>query len=454
MRRIWPALLIGLTFPAAGVAPGRAAALAADTPAAPVGAPDSLGVEACVALAREQAPALRAARLDRSAAVSDSVAAAANARPGFSLNAGALVAPRGFYDPTLTNLGDYELKLAMDWTALDGGRRARARARSGLELSAARSRAALEAREAGLRAAELALRLLRLQQGTAARQEGIEWLDRLGTLVRSGVMAGVRGSSDSIRVALERDAAQAEFESMQLETGVTTLELLGLIGRDPGARLVILEPRAAFDRAPGDEDSLRLMAAVEGLPEIGIARSAEAQGRLDLVDAERRNATTVDVTLDAGLAGADLTRAVPADLRASDPGAGLGDRVRRDLGASAAVHVHLPVLDRSAAPGRQARAAALDAARVRSGAESLAQRRRALELLAQWRTASHQLLAAQLTRERAERNLLKLKSLYSAGATTLLELLDGRRVYDEARERLAAARQENRMAQFQVEDRK
>jgi len=32
--------------------------------------------------------------------------------------------------------------------------------------------------------------------------------------------------------------------------------------------------------------------------------------------------------------------------------------------------------------------------------------------------------------------------------------LDGRRVYDEARERLAAARQENRMAQFQVEDRK
>src|SRR5258706_95889 len=159
MRRIWPALLIGLTFPAAGVAPGRAAALAADTPAAPVGAPDSLGVEACVALAREQAPALR-----------------------------------------------------------------------------------------------------------AARKEGIEWLDRLGTLVRSGVMAGVRGSSDSIRVALERDAAQAEFESMQLETGVTTLELLGLIGRDPGARLVILEPRAAFDRAPSDEDSLRLMAALERLP--------------------------------------------------------------------------------------------------------------------------------------------------------------------------------------------
>lgn len=445
-------VLAGTLIALAMVAPGVPRAWAAPPP--PEDGADSLSIEACVALAREQAPALRAARLDRAAAASDSASVAANARPGFSVNAGALVAPRGFYDPTLTNLGDYELKLGMDWTALDGGRRSRARARSGLELSAARWRLAFEAREAGLRAAELALRLLRLQQGAAARQLGIDWLDRLGSLVRSGVIAGVRGSSDSIRVALERDAALADFESMQLETNITTLELLGLMGRDPDTRLVILEPAPAFDRAPTAADSLRLIGSVEQLPEIGIARTAEAQGRLDLMDAQRRGASTVEVTVDAGLAGADLTRAVPDNLRADDPGATFGDRVRRDLGASAAVHFHLPVLDRSARPGRQAREAALGAARVRSDAEALAQQRRAVELLAQWRTASHQLQAAQQTSERAERNLLKLKSLYSAGATTLLDLLDARRVYDDARERLAAARQENRMAQFQVEDRK
>jgi outer membrane protein TolC len=162
----------------------------------------------------------------------------------------------------------------------------------------------------------------------------------------------------------------------------------------------------------------------------------------------------VDVSVDAGLAGADLTRTVPENLRADDPGATLGDRVRRDLGASAAVHVHLPVLDRAARPARQARQDALDAAHARRDAEAMAQRRRALGLLAEWRAASHQLQAAQQTSERAERNLLKIKSLYSAGATTLLDLLDARRVYDDARERLAAARQQNRMAQFQIEDRK
>lgn len=429
-------------------------ALATGAEAASEARTDSLSIEVCVALAREQAPALRAARLDRSAAIYDSAAVAANGRPGFSVIAGALVAPKGFYDPTITNLGDYELKLGMGWTALDGGLRSRARARSGLELSTARWRLALEARDAGLRAADLALRLLRLQQGAAARQQGIDWLDRLGTLVRAGVVAGVRGSSDSIRVALERDAALAQFESMQLEAQITALELLALMGRDQDTRLAILEPPASLDRAPSEADSLRLMASVEHLPEIAIARTAEAQGRLDLLDAQRRNATTVDVTLDAGLAGADLTRAVPDNLLATNPNATLGDRVRRDLGASAAVRLHLPVLDRAARPGRQAREDALGAARVRSGAEALAQRRRALELLAQWRSASHQLQAALQTSERAERNLLKVKSLYSGGATTLLDLLDARRVYDDARERLAAARQENRLAQFQVEDRR
>jgi outer membrane protein TolC len=75
-------------------------------------------------------------------------------------------------------------------------------------------------------------------------------------------------------------------------------------------------------------------------------------------------------------------------------------------------------------------------------------------LLAEWRTAARQLDATRQTSERAERNLLKVKSLYSAGATTLLDLLDARRVYDDARERLAAAQEANRAVQFQVEDRK
>src|SRR5262245_46283223 len=90
---------------------------------------DSLTVSECVALARRHAPTVRAASLDLAAARSDSSAAAVNARPTVSLLAGAMVAPAWSYDPTITNLGEYELKLSLDWTASDGGRLARARRR-------------------------------------------------------------------------------------------------------------------------------------------------------------------------------------------------------------------------------------------------------------------------------------------------------------------------------------
>ena len=53
--------------------------------------------------------------------------------------------------------------------------------------------------------------------------------------------------------------------------------------------------------------------------------------------------------------------------------------------------------------------------------------------------------------ERAETNLLRVKSLYVAGATGLLDLLDARRLLDDARERLADARSENRAAQHEAE---
>src|SRR5258706_1329316 len=111
---------------------------------------DSLTVETCVALARERAPAARAAALDRLAALHDSLSTAANHRPRLSMLAGATIAPRGFYDPVVTNLGDYEAKLSLDWTAADGGRLARARHRSALDARAAEQPAAVEVRDVGL----------------------------------------------------------------------------------------------------------------------------------------------------------------------------------------------------------------------------------------------------------------------------------------------------------------
>lgn len=416
-------------------------------------AADSLTVEQCVAMARRQAPAVVAAGFDQDAAAYDSAATAVNRRPGFSLSSGATVAPKGFYDPTITNLGEYQLKLGMSLTIADGGLRARARERGGVDLSAARSRSALEVREAGLRAAGLAFGLLQLAETESYQSQALEWLSRLGALVRAGVASGVRSSGDSIRVALERDAVAASLESTRLTGRTAALELLTLLSRAADSALAILDSEGTRERTPTDPDSIRLMASVDRQPEVTLARAADAAARLELLDARHRTSAQMDLALDAGLAGADLTEAVPKDLRA-DPGATFTDRVRRDLGASAAIHVRLPILDGAAVPASRAREAALSASETRSKAATMNLRRQALALLAQWRSASRRTQAARQTSDRAETNLLKIKSLYSVGAATLLDLLDARRVHDEARQRLADARWEQRMAQFQVEDRR
>ena len=82
------------------------------------------------------------------------------------------------------------------------------------------------------------------------------------------------------------------------------------------------------------------------------------------------------------------------------------------------------------------------------------QYRLALDLLARWREGSTRLRACQATVQRAEEHVLRSKSLYAAGALTLMELLDARRSFDEARQRLTDARFESRIARFEVEVRR
>ncbi len=415
---------------------------------------DTLSLQRCVALARERAPAVVIARRRQWAASMDSAATALNRRPELSLRAGAMVAPRGFYDPVITNLGEYEVKAALDWPLADAGGRARARARGALQLAAARSHASIETRDAGLQAAQLALRLLRLGEADAAQRQSLDWLAGLASLVRSGVASGTRSPTDSIRVALERDAVEAALEDTHLETLGATLELRAWLGLDGDGPLAIRETGEPPQSGPEPTDSLRLVATLEHQPELELARIAELESRLDLEEIRRLGAPSLDLSLDAGLMGADLTRLTPETLVLQDPQATFGDRLRQDLGASVSLHVRLPVLDRARPRRLRSRAGAQEASALESRATAAAGERRARMLLAEWRSASRRLNASQIVYERAERNLLKVKSLYSGGATTLLDLLDARRVFEEARDRRADARMAVRWARFQVEDRR
>jgi len=415
-------------------------------------ASDTLTVEGCVALARHRAPAIVAADLEGQAAVLESSAVAKNRRPDLAFVGRAFVAPKGFYDPVVTNLGEYEAKLVLDYGLLDGGTRARARARGTLDLAAARLTASREARDVGLEAADLAIDQLRLIEVRGAQQESIDWIDRLASLLRGAVRAGVRSTTDSVRIALERNAAVATLEKTRFDQRTGEIDLLSLLGLEADSTVAVIPPEFP-DRPPTPEDSVRILASVERQPEIGLATIAEERGRLDILEAKRTGAPTVDFSLDAGLWGSDLTRATPEELRAMDPDATFADRLRRDLGASATVNLRAPLRAAGARQTIEARSIALRAASLRSGGERITQRKVALEILARWRSAYRRLEIAREASVGAERNLLRVKSLYSGGAIQLLDLLDARRVYQDARERLAEARQESRSAQFRAEDR-
>src|SRR5262245_7095409 len=170
-------------------------------------AAEPLTVRECVRRARERAPEVRIARATSLAARQDSVGHSFDQRPSFSVFGGATVAPEGYYDPTLTDLGSYELKVGMDWPLRDAGVRAHGRRAAELDARAAIADQRLATRDAGLRAGELALASVRLTEQERAQRDALDWLERLAAELASGARAGIRGRADAHRATLERDDA-------------------------------------------------------------------------------------------------------------------------------------------------------------------------------------------------------------------------------------------------------
>jgi outer membrane protein TolC len=430
---------------------GVAFGLLATTPGFAQAPLDSLTVEQCVALARGHAPDVMAAAAMQGAARADSIATGFNRRPALSLNGGALVAPRGFYDPVVTNLGEYQLKIAAEWPLLGAGARARERSRAALEAAAATGDLAQAAREAGRRAAAVALDALRQSENERSQTDALAWLDRLADMLQPAVRAGARTRADAMRVDLERSTVAAALLETRRMRVTLERELVELVGRLEQARVAVIEPGAEAETPLASPDSTRLLERAATTPSVHAAEIEEARQRVAIQEARRRNALQFGLIADAGLAGADLTSPVPEDLRASNPDATFSDRLRRDLGASVAVQVKRPIADPAARSILRAREESLRAATLRRETALARARREVLDLLDRGRTATDRSQLAREAAGRADENLLRLRSLYAAGDVGLLELLDARRQLDEARERLADARFEARQAHFEAE---
>jgi outer membrane protein TolC len=371
-----------------------------------------------------------------------------NGRPTLALDGGALVAPEGFYDPAATNLGEYHAKVVLDWPLKDNGARRRARQTAALTAQGARLDAARAARDAELRAIEVALDLLRTDELRQAQRDAEAWLDDLATLVGAGVRSGRRGRAEGERVAIEHDAAESAELASEGARGAFARELASLIGRPGDDRIAVRAPAGETGPAPAPVDSAALLARQESLPDVRRAITEEALRRVAIEEARRTKALDIGLVADAGLWGTDLTHAVPPDLA---PGSSFADRLRRDLGASVALEFKRPLTDPARGATILARTASLEAARLKRDALIAEHRRTAFDLLERARTAEAQLALARAAVLRASDNVLRVRSLYAGGGGTLLDVLDARRQLDETRARLADARFEALKARYEAE---
>ena len=416
-------------------------------------AAEPLTVRECVRRARERAPEVRIARATSLAARQDSVGHSFDQRPSFSVFGGATVAPEGYYDPTVTDLGTYELKVGMEWPLRDAGVRAHGRRAAELDARAALADQRLATRDAGLRAGELALASVRLSEQARSQRESLAWLDRLAVELAADARAGTRGRADAQRAALERDDATSTLETTERAGHSVARELARWLALPPDSMAVVSASADDPLGPPTEADSLATIARYGAAPEVTQARIAGERARLDLALARRRRETQLSLALDAGLWGADLTTPVPPNLKDTNPNATFSDRLSRDLGASAALRFSLPVVDPGAPHDVAGRTAAATAAELRATTLQNEARRQALELLDRWRDASLRVTRARASVALAEENLLRLRSLHASGAATILELLDARNTLDDTRVRLAEARFDARLARLEAEER-
>jgi outer membrane protein TolC len=424
---------------------------AAAQPAPDTASPDSFTVAQCVRIAREASYEVQSAARERLAAGLDSTAAGHNGRPTFAITGGATLAPEWSYDPVLTNLGQYQLLLGMELPLLDGGARRRERAGAAVAVRRTAAERDLAARDAGLRAAAVALDLLLHADEESYTRASLDWLDRFASLIESGVRAGAHERADAVRVRIEADQVAAEISTLVEEEGALARELAQLMGRDPALPLRVIGPDSSGLAAPTPADSLALIASSVQAPEVRAAAAEIASARLALDEAQRKNAFTVGVAADAGIAGADLTHAVPEDFRLTHPDATFADRLWRDVGASLSLEFRRPIFDPSAAPSVRAREASLAAAEIRASAVTLSRRREILDLIGRWRAASQRLSLARESVARADDHVVRLRSQYAGGSSSLLEVLDARQQLDDARRRLFEARLATGVARWEGE---
>jgi outer membrane protein TolC len=435
-RRIALALLLALGARRASAGPGCAGCPPAE----------SLTVRQCVALSLGAAPEVLAAMDGASAAQHDLIAACSNAHPELHLHSSAWVAPEGNYDPAATNLGQYELRLVGTLPLYDGGALRRERDRAGATAHAAGTGLTATSRDVARRAAELGVEILQVSATARRRRDAREWTEGVLRNLQASARAGVRSPSDVARLQLDLRSTEVELDDLDAESARQGRALAALIFPDSlGLSFTQVRDTTGNESPPTGADSAGVLARFAASSDVERAAEDVQFATLDLASARGQRAPKLGATVDAGLLGTGET---PDDPPAANT---LSDRLRRDLGASFTLDFTLPIVQPGSGSTIAARESALKAAERRSFAARAAARQEALDLLARWHAAARRLAAQRDAVSLADEHALRVHGLYLSGAASLLELLDARRVLDDARDRAEAARGDLNLAVLEAE---
>ena len=417
---------------------------AASSVAAPAAAraADSLSVRECMARAREHALQVQAAAEGLHASRQDALAARANAHPELHLHSSAWLVPDGSYDPAATNEGQFDLRLVSSMTLYDGGALGRERARAGAAAHRAETDLAAARREAAGRAAELAVGILQTTAGLRRRVASRNWTEGVVHSIEASARAGTRSPSDVARLRLDLQTLSVEIDDLDAGLERQGRELGAILAPDSiDYSFTDVRDSSWAEGPPEPADSAAVLRLFENSSEVTRATTELELARLDLASARGQRASRLGATLDAGLLGTDLTRAVPPDVPPVGA-ATFSDRLKRDLGASVTIDFLLPLLQPGVTATIGARESAVRAAELRANLAMNSSRRAALDLLSRWRSAARRLALQRDAASMAELHALRVQSLYLSGSGSLLDLIDARKILDEDRDQLEAARGE------------
>ncbi len=353
-----------------------------------------------------------------------------------------IYSPPSSYDATVTNVGEDRLQLIARQPVYDGGARRAAvlRAQAGTSAAHARHRRAVKDVELEVRSrfSELA----QAESEVEARREGIERLRRYRTSLRSRQASGQGIAADLLKTDVRLASEEAGLVGAERRGQGVRLELNDLMGRDP---------RAPLELAPLPEPSAPPAAEPEPwrkAPELAEAEASRRSAEFDLHIARAERKPVVLASADAGLWGSDTSHLIPPDLKATNPNATFGDRLRRDAGYSLSLNFTWPLWDLG---GRRARLVQAELALSQASGEEEVRRR---EARLEWEQAAAavagayreiQILARALPDARD--SYLEAESRYRGGAASSLEVLEAHSASVDAAVRLSEAILRYRLAE-------